>query len=121
MLLRKRGMTFAYGDEIYQIGQWIAAVPESDYGGLYGIVLQIRDGEDKETENETPDIYCCFKPPSDPNIVAKLEETFSELYGCPKRLRDLSLDLVIMAPAEIRKCTEKELRIYSKEKLLLYD
>ena len=68
--------------------------PESEYGGLYGTITEIRDGEDKETENETPDLYCSFEVPVMPCEVKKLEEIFSDLYDEPKTIDDIILDLV---------------------------
>ena len=35
---------------------------------------EIRDGEDRETDNPTPDIYCRLQIPQDTRIIQKLEE-----------------------------------------------
>lgn len=53
---------------------------QSEYAGLIGSILEIRDGDDKETENDTPDIYCSFEPPALPADIAKVEAVFSTLY-----------------------------------------
>ena len=87
-------MTFAIGQRIYANGQ-------SDWEWLFGVITEIRTDEDKETENETPDIYCSFDVPVLPADVTGLEERFSSLYREPKKLEDISLDEVIMAPEMI--------------------
>jgi hypothetical protein len=38
--------------------------------------VEIRDGAEKETENETVDIYCCFDEPTDPYKIKELEDIF---------------------------------------------
>ena len=53
------GSTRRYGN----IGDIIVATDASEYEGLVGRILEIRDGADKDTENETPDIYCSFEVP----------------------------------------------------------
>ena len=87
------GAEFEYEGVKYVVGQPVVATAESEYEGLHGTITEIRDGEDKETDNETPDIYCEFEPP---------EEVFSDLYDEPKELEDIILDLVIMAPGMVR-------------------
>ena len=63
MILSKNGEVFQYGDITYTIGEQIAANNQSEYEGLVGVIIEIRDGDDKETENDTPDIYCQFDIP----------------------------------------------------------
>ncbi len=87
-------MTFAIGQRIYANGQ-------SDWEWLFGVITEIRTDEDKETENETPDIYCSFDVPVLSADVKELEERFSRLYREPKTIEDISLDEVIMAPEMI--------------------
>ena len=87
-------MTFAIGQRIYANGQ-------SDWEGLFGVITEIRTDEDKETENETPDIYCSFDVPVLSADVKELEKRFSSLYREPKTIEDISLDEVIMAPEMI--------------------
>lgn len=66
------------------------------------MITEIRDGDDKETENETPDIYCEFEPPVLPCEEKELEAVFSDLYEEPKTVEDIIFDYVIMAPEMIR-------------------
>lgn len=73
-------------------------VANGDYAGLKGSITDIRTGSDKETENETDDVYCWLDIPEEPEKVQLLEKHFSDLFGYPKKLEDLSLDVVILAP-----------------------
>ena len=102
MIINRPGAEFIYDGASYKIGDRIIGTAESEYEGLYGSIFEIRDGEDKETENETPDIYCSFEEPVLPHQIKKLEEIFSELYQEPKKLEDITLDYVIMAPEMVR-------------------
>lgn len=102
MIINRPGAEFEYEGVIYKIGEPIIGTDESEYEGLFGSITEIRDGEDKETENDTPDLYCTFEPPVLPCEIQKLEEVFSELYQQPKTLDDINLDLVIMAPSMVK-------------------
>ena len=73
MILNRTGAEFEYEGVTYTIGGAIVGTAESEYAGLYGRINAIHDGEDKETENETPDIYCEFDPPVMPHEVKTLE------------------------------------------------
>ena len=102
MIINRLGAEFMYDGASYKIGDRIIGTSESEYEGLYGSIFEIRDGEDKETENDTPDIYCSFEEPVLPHQIKKLEEIFSELYQEPKKLEDITLDFVIMSPEMVR-------------------
>ena len=102
MIINQPGAEFFYEDVCYKIGDRIVATDESEYVGLFGSITEIRDGDDKDTENETPDIYCSFEVPVLPYDVAELEARFSKLYGEKKIVDDICLDEVIMAPAMIK-------------------
>ena len=102
MIINRNGAEYEYNYRSYKIGETIIVTEESEYAGLVGVIYEIRDGEDKETENDTPDFYCAFEPPVLPQEVERLEHVFSELYGIPKKLEDITLDMVIMAPEMIR-------------------
>lgn len=49
--------------------------------GLYGTVTEIRTDEDRETENDTPDIYCEFMSPDSVAMAAELETRFPICIG----------------------------------------
>lgn len=101
----KESLSTEYGN--FTVGDRIIAV-DSDYAGLKGVITEIRTGNDKDTENETDDIYCSFDIPDDEDDLKNLEAHFSDLYGEKKTADELCLDLVIMAPEEIRAVSENE-------------
>ncbi len=84
----------------------VVGTDRSVYEGLYGRITEIRDGEDKETENETLDIYCTFELPVLPYDMEILEKRFSRFTG--KRLEDIGFDSIIMAPEMIKGLEETE-------------
>ena len=102
MIINQEGVRYTYSGTTYTIGAAVVATEASEYRGLYGIITEIRDGVDRETENYTPDIYCCFEPPLFPKEIQELEQRFSELYRMPKKLNEIALDMVIMAPEMVR-------------------
>lgn len=101
MILKNTGDVFEYEGVKYKVGEFIYANKNSDYEGLFGVIKEIRDGDDKDTENETPDIYCAFENPVIPYDIEQIEKRFSKLYGEEKKLEDIALDEVIMAPEHI--------------------
>lgn len=102
MIINKEGMRYTYSGTTYTIGAAVVATEESEYQGLCGIITEIRDGVDRETENDTPDIYCCFEPPLFQEEIRELERRFTELYQAPKKFDEITLDMVIMAPEMVR-------------------
>lgn len=101
MIINKRGESFKYDGVTYRVGGSVIGNKQSEYKGLFGTITEIRDGQDKETDNDTPDIYCTFEAQVLPCDVKELEKTFSSLYAAPKTIDDLILDMVIMAPERI--------------------
>lgn len=101
MLINKPDDEFMYDGITYRVGDVIIGSDKSEYASLIGSILEIREGSDKETENDTPDIYCSFDPPVLPADIAKVETVFSDLYGEKKKLEDICFDMVIMAPEMI--------------------
>ena len=126
MILNKYGDTFQYDGIDYTIGDIIVATDASEYEGLVGRILEIRDGADKDTENETPDIYCSFEVPLLEDDIKDLEETFSDLYEEPKTIDDITLDMVIMAPemilsAKRRSHNVRKIKLYTVSENWVYD
>lgn len=118
MILNENGKSFEYDGITYTIGDTIIGTNASEYEGLIGTITEIRDGDDKETENETPDIYCSFEVPIFPEDVKQLEETFSDLYNETKTIDDIVLDMVIMTPemvisADKRHQDTKKIKVYA--------
>ena len=102
MVVNQANQKYEYFGVTYAIGAAVMATEASEYRGLYGTITEIRDGADRETENDTPDIYCCFQPPLFPKEIQELERRFTELYQSPKKLDEITLDMAIMAPEMVR-------------------
>ena len=114
MIIDKPGTEFIYEGVIYRIGDKVIGTGASEYAGLNGVIFEIRDGEDKETNNATPDIYCSFEEPVMPSDITELEKTFSVLYREEKHLDDIILDFVIMTPEMIMipQHPQKSIKVY---------
>ena len=78
MIITKPKAEFLYEGETYRIGATVIANEKSAYEGLVGEICEIRTGEDKETENETPEIFCRFEPPKLYADITELEKRFSD-------------------------------------------
>lgn len=74
MIINKHGEAFLYEGVAYRIGDRIIGTDSTEYAGLNGIIFEIRDGEDKETDNDMPDIYCTFDEPILPNDITEMEK-----------------------------------------------
>lgn len=101
MIYKKPGEEFWHEGVCYKVGGRIVASEASDYAGLFGNILEIRTVDDRETDNDTPDIYCAFEAPVLSADRLALEQTFSQLYHEQKHIEDLGLDMVIMGPEMI--------------------
>ena len=101
MIYHQPGEEFWHEGVCYKVGGRIVANEASDYAGLFGNILEIRTEDDRETDNDTPDIYCAFDPPVLSAGRLALEQTFSQLYHEQKHIEDLGLDMVIMGPEMI--------------------
>lgn len=102
MIKKQPGEKFLYENIRYGIGDWVKCTEDSDYAGLSGVITEIRDGEDRETDNPTPDIYCRLQIPKDAGLVHRLEARFSDLYGKAVKITEVPLDSVILSPDELR-------------------
>ena len=97
MILNKKDEVFEYADKKYQVGEMVIANNQSDYVGLVGVITRIVTGDDKDTDNPYPDIYCDFIKPPFKDEVKILEENFSKWYGTKKKLEDLlSIEVVLV-------------------------
>ena len=105
MIINRAGAQFTHEGVTYTIGDKIFSNDNSDFRGLFGYIKEIRTSDDRETDNDTPDIHCYFYPPFEPEAITELESRFSALYRSPKKLEDIALDEVIMAPDMIQVVT----------------
>lgn len=76
MIYKKPGEKFSHENITYTVGSRVLANEASEYSGLFGRILEIRTDDDRETENDTPDIYCKFDPPCLSAARRALEQTF---------------------------------------------
>ena len=114
MVLENYGQCVNTEFGIFMVGQKIIGNTVADeYEGLTGRITEIRTGDDRDTDNETEDIYVCFEIPDDPELVKRVEADFSASYQEPKTIDEIPLDLVTMAPEMLTAlpCTKK-VRIY---------
>lgn len=113
MIIAKPKAEFLYEGETYRIGATVIANAKSAYEGLVGEICEIRTGEDKETENETPEIFCRFELPKLSADITELEKRFSDDCVTKKKIEDIPLDSVIMSP-EMLICPDND---KNKEKI----
>lgn len=114
MIINKHGEEFLYEGVAYRIGDRIIGTDSTEYAGLNGIIFEIRDGEDKETDNDMPDIYCTFDEPILPNDITEMEKIFTKMYQHEMKLENIIFDCVIMAPHMIMipQQPQKSVRVY---------
>lgn len=98
MILSNSKSELFYRGEIYRVGDTVIANAESIFAGLAGVICEIRTGEDKETENDTPELLCCFDLPVKASDVAELEKRYSDFCKERKTVEDIPIDSVIMSP-----------------------
>ena len=101
-------------------GDLVISVPADEYSCLIGTVTEIRplDSPDRDTENETDDVYVNFADSEYSNERrAEIEADFSDLYEKHRPFDELPLDSVIMNPANLIRITG----IYSSELSELLD
>ena len=72
MLLQENRTRFCVDEKVFTVGGRVMANDASEYAGLCGTVAEIRSGADRETENDTPDIYCDFEPPASEEMLREL-------------------------------------------------
>lgn len=90
MIYNKNGEMFFYEDKLFIVGEEVYSIEKGLYG-LLGRITEIRTGEDRDTDNEGPDIYCTFRKP----VLMKDKPWICSL---PLTSDDFNLDLVAMAP-----------------------
>lgn len=113
MIITEPKAKFLYEGETYRIGATVIANEKSAYEGFVGEIREIRTGEDKETENETPEIFCRFEPPKLSADITELEKRFSDDCVTKKKIEDIPLVSVIMSP-EMLICPDND---KNKEKI----
>lgn len=117
MVLNQLGQTclFSGGKQLFYVGQEVIANHCSSYAGLPGVITEIRDGEDKETDNPEADIYCTFKIPTPENPY--FTEALELRFGCS--YPDIPLDRIIMASNMLEPKTSYQMNARISEMLIL--
>lgn len=101
MILKNKGDAFWYAGTKYVVGERVIATKGGAHEGMIGTILQICDGEDKETDNYTPDIYCSFDEPILKVHKEKAIKRLSKLWDGVIKFDDANVAQVIMAPEMI--------------------
>lgn len=63
MILNQTGAKYYYNGIIYSIGDKFIVTDNSSYNGLFGVISEIRDGDDRESQDSPVEIYCELLPP----------------------------------------------------------
>ncbi len=103
MIYNKRRQTYMHENTCFFIGQEIVANDKSDYAGLTGVIKEIRDGVDKDTDNPLADIDCYFDMPESDYLKAVLACRFN------RPIYEIPFDEVIMAPDMIEAKAEYQI------------
>jgi len=106
MLLSNIGDTMKIGDKEYTIGMEIQCGEKSDYAGLSGKIIEIRDDADRENDENDVEIICELYAPSDIETIEKLKKKFAEIYRRPVEIDELGLDYTLLTPEMIEFPTE---------------
>lgn len=106
MIIDQYGAEFEYEGVVFKVGAPVIATEKSHYEELVGVITEIRTGDDRETENDTPDIYCSFDIPTDMQVRQRVEERFSAEYCQPMHISDIAIDFAIMSPDMLRPAKE---------------
>lgn len=98
MLLKNKGDAFVYDGTKFVIGERVIATSGSAYEGMIGRILQICEGNDKDTDNDTPDIYCSFDEPILKTHKKKAIKRLSQLWNDAVKLEDANVAQALMSP-----------------------
>ena len=121
IILSKIGEMIEYAGKKYVVGEKVIANKNSVYEGLIGTIYEIHTDTEKETCNETPDIYCRFREPVMTVNKEKVRRRLSEAYKKDIRLADVGLDCVIMSPEMLVCMSDLDDGAYKKKVYLLIE
>ena len=121
IILSKIGEMIEYAGKKYAVGEKVIANKNSVYEGLIGTIYEIHTDTEKESCNETPDIYCRFREPVMKVNKEKVRKRLSEAYKKDIRLADVGLDCVIMSPEMLVCMSDLDDGAYKKKVYLLIE
>lgn len=98
MILNKKEQSIEIDGKLFKIGNYVIGTSAGDYDGIIGIIREIRTNSDKETDNNTADIYCDFLKPVMKNDIKTVEDRFSKIYKSDYKIDDIDFSGVILAP-----------------------
>lgn len=98
MILNKKEQSIEIDGKLFKIGNYVIGTNAGDYDGIIGIIREIRTNSDKETDNNTADIYCDFLKPVMKNDIKTVEDRFSKIYKSDYKIDDIDFSGVILAP-----------------------
>lgn len=101
MILKEKAQPFLFGEKLYCVGDLVYANKGSVYEGLFGHIIEIRDGEDKRTGSSEPEMVCAFNKPVLPDVIHSLERRISRRDRQPKMLHEIELSNAILSPEEV--------------------
>jgi len=101
MILKEKAQPFLIGEKLYCVGDLVYANKQSEYEGLFGHIIEIRDGEDKLTGSSEPEMVCTFNKPVLPDVIHCLERRISRRDRQPKMLHEIELSNVILSPEAV--------------------
>ena len=107
MILKENAQPYLIGERMYCVGDLVYANRHSEYEGLFGRIIEIRDGKDKLTELSAPELVCAFTKPVLPDVIHRLERRISRRDRRPKMLHEIDLTRVIL-PVEATTVIEDE-------------
>lgn len=107
MILNEFAQPYLIGEQLYSVGDLVYANQHSEYEGLFGHIIEIRDGEDKLTTADSPELVCAFTKPVLPDVIHRLERRISRRDRQPKMLHEIDLTRVIL-PLEATTVIEEE-------------
>lgn len=96
MILNENAQPYLIGEKMYCVGDLVYANQHSEYEGLFGRIIEIRDGEDKLTESADPEFVCAFAKPVLPDVIHHLERRLSRRVRQPKMLHEIDLTRVVL-------------------------
>ena len=101
MILKEKAQPFLFGEKLYCVGDLVYANHGCVYEGLFGHIIEIRDGEDKLTCSSEPEMVCTFNKPVLPDVIHCLERRISRRERQPKMLHEIELSNAILSPEEV--------------------
>lgn len=109
MILKEFGQPYCYGDNICCIGDPVYANRHSAYEGLFGKIIEIRDGSDRLTGCDGPEFYCAFSKPVLPDVIHRLERRISHRDRKPTMLHEIDLSRILLSPEQVKVMEEGDL------------